>query len=91
MNGLYVIAGASGAIGRAICHNVRNRGGTPLLVGRSSEKLNELNDELGGKFPMLPDIDFRDPEEAGKRLTSELKGEKLKGLACKLFSSRQEL
>mmetsp|Transcript_6699 Transcript_6699/g.9805 ORF Transcript_6699/g.9805 Transcript_6699/m.9805 type:complete len:249 (+) Transcript_6699:201-947(+) len=81
MNGLYVVAGASGAIGRVICHNILNRGGTPLLVGRSAHKLNELKEELGGDCPVLFDIDFNFPEEAGEKISSELKGEKLKGLA----------
>mmetsp|Transcript_37712 Transcript_37712/g.43071 ORF Transcript_37712/g.43071 Transcript_37712/m.43071 type:complete len:251 (-) Transcript_37712:30-782(-) len=81
MNGIYVVAGATGAIGRALCKNIINRGGKPLLVGRSIEKLNALNEELGGNCPLLSDIDFNFPEEAGKKMSAELKGETLRGLA----------
>ena len=83
MNGLYVVAGATGAIGKSLCSNIIRMGGTPLLVGRSEEKLNILRDELGASdCQIIPRIDFSSPEEAGKLLSSELKGEKLKGLAC---------
>ncbi|CAM9917270.1 unnamed protein product [Heterosigma akashiwo] len=83
MNGLYVVAGATGAIGKSLCHNILKRGGTPLLVGRSADKLAQINQELGGGgiCRILSDIDFSAPEEAGKRLSVELKGENLKGLA----------
>jgi len=79
---LYLVAGATGAIGRSLCSNIIKRGGTPLLVGRSEEKLSLLRDELGGgDCQIISGIDFSSPEEAGKMLSSELKGEKLKGLA----------
>jgi len=81
MNGLYVVCGATGAIGRKLCHKILERGGTPLLVGRSSEKLNIINKELGGNCPIISDIDFSVPDEAGKKLTNDLKGEKIQGLA----------
>lgn len=81
MNGLYVVAGATGAIGRTLCFNIIKRGGTPLLVGRSEEKLNLLRDDLGMDCQIVSGIDFSSPEAAGKKLASELKGEKLKGLA----------
>jgi len=82
MNGLYVVAGATGAIGRSLCQNIIKHGGTPLLVGRSEEKLNSLRDDLGqNDCQIISNIDFSSPEEAGKKLKSELKGEKLKGLA----------
>jgi len=80
MKGLYVVAGATGAIGKKICFNILERGGTPLLVGRSLDKLVALNDELGGKCPIVSDVDFASPE-AGKKLASDLKGETLNGLA----------
>lgn len=83
---LYLVAGATGAIGRSLCSNIIKRGGTPLLVGRSEEKLSLLRDELGGgDCQIISGIDFSSPEEAGKMLSSELKGEKLKGLACKSY------
>jgi len=81
MNGLYVVAGATGAIGRQLCFNIIKKGGTPMLVGRSKEKLTALQQELGGNYSILPNIDFSSPEEAGKLISSELKGEKIKGLA----------
>jgi len=81
MNGLYVIAGATGAIGRSLCHKIIGRGGIPLLVGRDADKLSALNQELGGSCPIISDIDFSSPEDAGKKLSSELKGESLSGLA----------
>jgi len=75
MNGLYVVAGATGAIGRRLCRNIVERGGTPVLVGRSADKLQQLNSEhLGGSCPIISDVDYRQPEEAGKILASELKG-----------------
>lgn len=75
MNGLYVVAGATGAIGRRLCLNIIEQGGTPVLVGRSAEKLRQLNDkQLGGGCPIISDIDYRCPEEAGKQLSSDLKG-----------------
>ena len=86
MNGLYVIAGASGAIGRSLCRQVVQMGGTPLLVGRSAEKLSAIKDELsdggGGDYPILPNVDFSNPTEAGQVMVTELKGESLRGLAC---------
>jgi NAD(P)-dependent dehydrogenase (short-subunit alcohol dehydrogenase family) len=81
MNGLYVVAGASGAIGRNLCKTIIQRGGTPLLVGRNADKLFELNEELGGNCPMISGVDFSLPEQAGAKLAIDLKGEKLKGLA----------
>jgi NAD(P)-dependent dehydrogenase (short-subunit alcohol dehydrogenase family) len=81
MKGLYVVAGATGAIGRKLCFNIIQRGGTPLLVGRSADQLQTLNEELGSKCPILTDVDFSAPEQAGKKLASELKGETLHGLA----------
>jgi NAD(P)-dependent dehydrogenase (short-subunit alcohol dehydrogenase family) len=82
MNGLYVIAGSSGAIGRKLCGTILQRGGTPLLVGRSAEKLQAVNDEFNSKCRIIADIDFSKPAEAGKKLTAELKGESsIQGLA----------
>ena len=83
MNGLYVIAGASGTIGRRLSQQVLHLGGTPLLVGRHADKLASVNEELGGHCPILANVDFCDPTQAGKILAAELKGETLRGLACK--------
>ena len=81
MNGLFAVAGASGAIGRSLCKTILQRGGTPLLIGRNADKLFELNEELGGNCPMISGVDFSSPEQAGAKLAVDLKGEKLKGLA----------
>lgn len=83
MNGLYVIAGASGAIGRRLSQQVLHLGGTPVLVGRQADKLASVNEELGGHCPIVANVDFSDPTQAGKVLATELKGETLCGLACK--------
>ena len=89
MNGLFVVAGATGAIGKQLCRNIVNRGGTPILVGRSSEKLKALQEELGGGgnnvVRSIDGVDFSSPSDAGKKLSAELKGETLSGLACKLL------
>jgi len=80
MNGLYVIAGATGAIGREICRNIIKQGGTTLLVGRSVEKLTALSQEIGADCPIIG-VDFSQRTEAGTKLAEELKGEALRGLA----------
>jgi len=80
--GLYAVAGATGAIGKQLCRNILAWGGTPLLIGRSSEKLNQLKDELGGDCPIISDCDFSSLEQTSKHLSDSLKGEKsLKGVA----------
>jgi NAD(P)-dependent dehydrogenase (short-subunit alcohol dehydrogenase family) len=81
MKGLYVVAGATGAIGRELCFSILKRGATPLLVGRSVEKLSALNDELGGGFPIIGQCDFANPTAAGIKLAEELKGQELRGMA----------
>jgi len=81
MNGIYLVAGATGAIGRKLCFEIAKKGGTPLLVGRSEDKLNSLRDELDRDCRIISGVDFSRPEEAGQMLSRELKGEKLKGLA----------
>lgn len=82
MNGLYLVAGATGAIGKQLCSNILKKGGTPLLVGRSEELLTSVRDELqSSDCPIISGVDFSNPEEAGKLLSSELKGESLSGLA----------
>lgn len=82
MNGLYVIAGASGAIGRWLSRQVVHMGGTPVLVGRNADKLAAVQDELGVDCQGLPNIDFSNPTMAGKALAAEVKGGSLRGLAC---------
>jgi len=45
MNGLFAVAGASGAIGKTLCQMILAKGGTPLLIGRSAEKLQAVQQE----------------------------------------------
>jgi NAD(P)-dependent dehydrogenase (short-subunit alcohol dehydrogenase family) len=45
-NGRYVIIGASGGIGSALARMLRQRGGEPILLGRSAERLAPLAEEL---------------------------------------------
>jgi hypothetical protein len=54
MNGLYVIVGFLGVIGQKLCGIILQRGGTPLLVGQSAEKLQAINDELNSNCQSLP-------------------------------------
>ena len=80
--GLYAVAGASGAIGRQLCHNIQKWGGTPLLIGRSHDKLQALNEELGGECPMISGCDFASVEATSTLLVDALKEhEQLRGLA----------
>ena len=79
--GLYAIAGASGAIGRQLCRNIKQWGGTPLLIGRSQDKLQALNEELGGDCPMIVGCDFSSVEATSSLLVDALKNETLHGLA----------
>jgi short-subunit dehydrogenase len=82
MNGLYVVAGASGSIGRSLVAKIVAAGGTPLLVGKSRSKLQEVAAEAGAPDSLiLSQIDFSKPEEAGKKLSSDLNGENIRGLA----------
>lgn len=85
---LYLIAGASGAIGKALCHRIMKQGlGTPLLVGRCATKLGEVRDELGehsqgnNNIEMISGVDFAQPDAAYDTLATELKGTTLHGLA----------
>ena len=84
MNGLYVVAGASGAIGRSLCAKIVAKGGTPLLIGRSADTLQQAAEEAGGSAInsiVLSGIDFSNPAQAGQQLASDLKGETIRGLA----------
>jgi len=80
MNGLFAVAGASGAIGKTLCQMILAKGGTPLLIGRSAEKLQAVQQELGSnQVEILDGIDFSRPDQ--DRLMAELKGQTLQGLA----------
>ena len=41
----HAIVGATGAVGRALAQRVVKRGGVPLLIGRSADKLDALAKE----------------------------------------------
>ena len=43
----YAIIGATGGIGSALARMLRQRGGEPILLGRSAERLAPLAEELG--------------------------------------------
>ena len=61
------------------CAFIQKWGGTPLLIGRSEEKLKAVQAELGGNCPILSDCDFASLETTSQILSSALKGEKLQG------------
>mmetsp|Transcript_12722 Transcript_12722/g.27906 ORF Transcript_12722/g.27906 Transcript_12722/m.27906 type:complete len:257 (-) Transcript_12722:79-849(-) len=86
MNGVFVVAGATGAIGRSLCHKIVANRGTPLLVGRSLDKLERLQSELGGKadISIVDGIDFATAEstqEGVKQLSTRLEGQPIQGIA----------
>ena len=56
----HAIVGATGAVGRAIAQRVVKRGGVPLLIGRSADKLDALAKEHGNA-PILV-ADCAEPE-----------------------------
>ena len=57
MKGTYLVAGATGAIGRSLVGMIKARGGTPLLAGRCPDKLNELSQAFGGLSTIVVDLD----------------------------------
>jgi len=65
LNGRTVlITGAAGHLGRAISLGIAAAGGTPILCGRTAQKLHSLQTEIqaaGGNAPVMPlDIGSRD-------------------------------
>ncbi len=60
-----LITGASTGIGRDMARNLHIRGAELILVARSTEKLEELKGELGGK-PRIISLDLSDPENCHK-------------------------
>ena len=55
MAATHAIVGATGAVGRALTARVINRGGVPLLIGRSADKLNALAKEHGNAPILVAD------------------------------------
>lgn len=72
--GSYLIAGATGAIGRSLAAVIRQRGGTPVLCGRDAAKLEALQRELAAlpsprsdaALPPSVVVDFADPEQVNE-------------------------
>lgn len=60
-----LITGASTGIGRDMARNLHARGAELILVARSTEKLEEIKGELGGK-PHIISLDLSDPENCQK-------------------------
>ena len=98
--GLFVVAGATGAIGKELCRNILRQGGRPLLVGRSHEKLQSVRQELlqqqqgntkisNEDCRIVSGIDFSVPKDAGTKLSAELKGETIHGIACTYIAEQQ--
>lgn len=88
MNGIYAVAGASGAIGKQICHRIVKSGGIPLLIGRSYDLLLEVKDELltintannntiinatNDNIKIISDIDFMNPLLINEKIISHYK------------------
>ena len=51
----HAIVGATGAVGRALAQRVVKRGGVPLLIGRSADKLDALAKEHGNAPILVAD------------------------------------
>jgi len=60
-----LITGASTGIGRDMARNLHARGAELILVARSTQKLEELKGELGGK-PRIISLDLSAPENCYK-------------------------
>ncbi len=67
------IIGASSGIGKALAHEISERGGTITLSARSVDKLEALNKELGGTHFVCP-VDISDPESVKGALACVQKG-----------------
>ncbi|MDA8593146.1 SDR family oxidoreductase [Planctomycetota bacterium] len=63
----YVILGATGGIGSALCRRISGRGGQLLLAARDEAKLVELGDELGAPHMALDAAEPADVKAAIER------------------------
>lgn len=63
------IIGASSGIGRALAHDLSQRGATLILSARSEDKLTSLKEELGGDHMICP-LDVTDPQEFEQTFTA---------------------
>ncbi|KHE71181.1 SDR family oxidoreductase [Halobacillus sp. BBL2006] len=72
-----IITGASSGIGRAIAHHLADEGANVVLAARRSEKLNQLSDEITGKYDVnvkVVETDVTKKEDV-ERLVNETKNE----------------
>ncbi len=49
----YVIVGATGGIGAALCRHLQQNGARLMLAGRTEEKLTALAEEVGGEYAVV--------------------------------------
>jgi NAD(P)-dependent dehydrogenase (short-subunit alcohol dehydrogenase family) len=83
---VYLILGAAGGIGSALCRQLAARGARLLLAGRSAEKLEALRAELGGACEAfaLDATKFDQVDAAGDRAVAAFG--RLDGIACLIGS-----
>ena len=67
------IIGASSGIGEALAYELAQRGATLTISARSKDKLEALNEELGGAHHVCP-VDISDLKSVQKSLTCVQKG-----------------
>lgn len=80
MNPSYVVFGAYGGVGSALCRRVAQKGARLLLAGRDEVRLASLADELGAETFCLDASNLRQVESCMKH-ASELYGP-ITGVAC---------
>src|SRR5271166_4746226 len=74
MSSTYVVFGAYGGIGSALCRRLAKKGANLLLAGRDEARLAELAAELGAHFFPVNATDLRMVESCIKR-ASQLHGQ----------------
>ena len=68
--GTYLVAGATGAIGRCLVGMIAARGGIPVLAGRCPDKLALLSDSFGGLSTIV--VDLEKPESVAETIKAGL-------------------
>ncbi len=63
---VYLILGATGGIGRSLCHKLSNRGATVVMAARDENKLQTLNNDVGGAVYPLDATQFEDVNAVAK-------------------------
>src|SRR5664279_141040 len=74
MSSTYIVFGAYGGIGSALCRRLANKGGNLMLAGRDEARLAELAAEMGARFFPVDATDLRMVESCIKK-ASELYGQ----------------